>query len=148
MTSRFTSVYNKEADTGKGEPTAFHTRKSVEFYKMNSISYRAEISQTADGRLYVSLGRYWLCPQSSSWIPTKKQMFMPVAAWRNMKQAISFIDDGLDEVMPVNTASKCGMLLIYYLLPFSNKIYYIRHCSKLKFHFLFLSKLNLFSDAL
>ena len=107
----FSTVYNKEADTGKGEPSDFYTRKSVEFYKMNSISYRAEISQTTDGRLYVSMGRYWLSPQHSTWVPTKKQMFMPIAAWKNMKQAVSLIDDGLDEMMPMNTASKHGMII-------------------------------------
>ena len=86
---------------------------------MNSISYRAEVVQTTDGRLYVSLGRYWLSPQTGDWTPTKKQVFMPVAAWKNMKQAMSLIDDSLDEIMPRNTESKYGMFIIftiYYLL--------------------------------
>ena len=119
MQSRFTSVYNKEANIGKGEGSDFISRKTVEFYKMNSISYRAEVVQTTDGRLYVSLARYWLSPQTGDWTPTKKQVFMPVAAWKNMKQAMSLIDDSLDEIMPRNTASKYGMLIIFsHLLSF------------------------------
>ena len=78
---------------------------------MNSISYRVEVSQTNDGRLYVSLGRFWLSPQAGVWVPTKKQMFMPAGAWKNMKQALSLIDDGLDECMPMNTACKYGMII-------------------------------------
>ena len=132
MQSRFTSDYNKEANIGKGEGSDFISRKTVEFYKMNSISYRAEVVQTTDGRLYVSLARYWLSPQTGNWTPpTKKQVFMPVAAWKNMKQAMSLFDDSLDEIMPRNTANKYSMFIIfpiqYLLLNYNLLAFYIEH---------------------
>ncbi len=132
MQARFTSVYKKEGNMEKGgELSEFTTRKSVEFYKLNSISYRSEVVQTTDGRLYVALTRYWMSPQTGDWVPTKKQVFMPVAAWRNMKQAMSLIDDSLDEIMPRNTASKYGMFIIfpiyYLLLNYNLLAFYIEH---------------------
>jgi len=127
MQPRLTTIYNKERESGKGGMSDFTTRKSVEFYKLNSISYRTEVAQTTDGRLYVSLARYWLSPQSKEWVPTAKQVFMPVAAWKNMKQAISLIDDSLDEIMPRKMESKCkcgiNYFTIYYLCDIDKLVY-------------------------
>ena len=103
--SKFISVIPKSDESSEREEE-FNVRKSVEFYKFFNNSYRADVTQSKDGRVYVAITRYWQSPQTKAWIPTKKQICLPLAAWTSMKQAIDFVDEELDVLAPVAVMKK------------------------------------------
>ena len=145
MASNIVTICAKKSTMTTAEPDDLYTHKSIEVFKLNSISYRAEVTQAKDGRMYIGLARHWLSPQSGTWVPTKKSMFMPIAAWRSMKQAVALVDDTLEELMPRTSkpdSEKFGMfyyhsiiIRIYYLLLILTA--YINSCFSNEHHNLF-----------
>ena len=66
-----------------GPQTAFQTFDDFEFYRLGTTSYRLSVS-TIEGTPYVAISHWWFNQAQASWFPSRKQIFLPKAAWFNL----------------------------------------------------------------
>ena len=97
---KFVSIVNKDDLSSHPFTEEFTVHKTIEFHQIYNFSYRAEVTQSKEGRLYVTLVRHWFNPLTQEWLPTHKQLYLPLAAWKNLKQAVTLIDESLDTLLP------------------------------------------------
>jgi hypothetical protein len=97
---KFVSIVNKDEASAHPFTEKFTIHKTIEFHQIYNFSYRTEVTQSKEGRLYVTLVRHWLNPLTQKWLPTHKQLYLPLAAWKNLKQAVTLIDESLDTLLP------------------------------------------------
>jgi len=58
----------------------FNRISCFEFFKTEQTSFRLQVVKI-NGKAFVGCGKFYLNCKSQNWEPTKKQVFIPRAAW-------------------------------------------------------------------
>lgn len=88
----FISLMDQQLEQRNEKQTLVKKLKSVEFYRAGDNSFRVEVSHV-NGYMQVYLVRYWKPKDKVEWFPTRRQIGIPIAAWKNLKNAIALVDD-------------------------------------------------------
>ena len=75
----------------------FVTVEDLEFYRAGSTSYRFPV-KTIEGNAYVAISHWFFNRQQAAWFPTKKQIFLPKAAWFGLIENADRISDCVDTI--------------------------------------------------
>jgi len=93
-----------------GPQTTFQTFDDFEFYRAGTTSYRVSVN-TIEQIPYVAISHWWFNQAQATWFPSRKQIFLPKAAWLNLisqadrpSQVIRTFGDG--ETSPGNLCNR------------------------------------------
>lgn len=78
-------------------PATFFVVKEFEIYQEESNTFRADIT-VVENTPYVALSSWWFNRMSGAWLPTRKQIFLPKAAWFGLVRQVQAISD---EISPI-----------------------------------------------
>ena len=78
-------------------PASFRVVKEFEFFQAESNTFRADIT-VVENTPYVAISSWWFNRQSACWLPTRKQIFLPKAAWFGLVQHAPEISEEIGQI--------------------------------------------------
>ena len=86
-------------------PTDFQTIDDFEFYRVGTTSYRLSVN-TIERNPYVSVSHWWFNTAQAAWFPSRKQIFLPKAAWFGLLEQA---DRASQVIQPIPEPSPPGL---------------------------------------
>ena len=80
-----------------GNKSDFKVLNSIEFYRNDFISIRAELCTIA-GKPYVGIARFWKPEGQDSYVPTKKSIFLSAEQWRLLGSVSGQVNRSLSSI--------------------------------------------------
>ena len=77
--------------------TDFVTVKDLEFYRAGWTSYRLTVN-TIERNPYVAISHWFFNRQQAAWFPTRKQIFLPKAAWFGLLEQADRISSSVEAI--------------------------------------------------
>ena len=77
--------------------TDFVTVEDLEFYRAGWTSYRLTVN-TIERNPYVAISHWFFNRQQATWFPTRKQIFLPKAAWFRLLDQADRISKSVDTI--------------------------------------------------
>ena len=77
-------------------PTQFQTFEEIEFCRPDpSSSFRVTVN-SVENEPYVSIAHWWFNRSQGAWYPSRKQVFLPKAAWFGLLEASERISEVIE----------------------------------------------------
>ena len=87
--------------------TEFVTVEDLEFYRAGWTSYRMTVN-TIERNPYVAISHWFFNRQQASWFPTRKQIFLPNAAWFGLLEQADRISRSVDTIPDLEEQEAAG----------------------------------------
>lgn len=85
--------------------TEIITHLDLELFRVDQNSYHLTVN-TVEGETYIGIATWWWNKAILTWLPTKKQVFLPKAAWFGLLRqedriasALAAVDPGINQNM-------------------------------------------------
>ena len=92
------SQYQPQPATQLRPPaTQFETHEDIEFARIENSSYRIS-ALTIEQEPYVAVAHWWFNKEQATWYPSRKQIYLPKAAWFGLLGAIDRISEVIEPI--------------------------------------------------
>ena len=97
-------------------PTDFQSIDDFEFYRVGTTLYRLSV-KTIERNPYVSVSQWWFNTSQAAWFPSRKQIFIPKAAWFGLLEQADRASQVIQPITEPN-AQVCQIIKIVFFRTF------------------------------